>query len=312
MKILHISDILGDEVMLAHSVELAQEMKPDVVVCTGDIAGRCLEQDEESDEVEQLGRAIIELNREIDPNKYVNGYVDFDKYNRLFEEQVRALRGADSKAAEDYHRLTQKFDREAERQYGNLLPIFAKFSQPVLTVPGELDSQPYFNYFAKFDIHGKMKEIAGVNFMGLGKVPGISPFVPITRVLRCTGEDFRDYFTKEEALMDADVFVTHVPPKGILDDEYNQGSEEYRKALLESGPDLALCGHALLGLGHKKLEQMITVVNPGNLGAFLDKSDKGSFALIEYDGVHANTAVQHGVIGTDNEEFVEKYGEAVA
>lgn len=56
---------------------------------------------------------------------------------------------------------------------------------------------------------------------------------------------------------------------------------------------------------------MITVVNPGNLGEYLGRPDKGSLALIEYDGVPDNTVVTHMTIGNDNEEFVERYREAI-
>jgi len=298
MKILHFSNVYGDLEMLSNTVKYAEETKPDVVVCSGDIAGPCLP----LEEAKQITRAFFDILKTI--NRRGNGRVNFHDY-------VRFLRGADFEPAEVYYELEKKFDEESERQYGQLLSLFAQFPQTVLTVPGNWDSKKYFEFFAKFDIHKKMKKVDGITFAGYGGSPVTSPFLPQTSAVAYSGRDLHRFLTRKDVQYDADVFVTHIPPRGIQDDELNKGSESLKDAMIESGPDLVLCGHSLLGLGHKKLEERIIVVNSGNLGDYLDR-EKGFLAEVGYDQVVDNTVVNHLLVGTNNDETVRAYREAAA
>ena len=187
MKISHISDIHGDLEKLALYKDWAQKTKPDVVVCTGDLTGPCLE----PEDIEKMQIAHGQLRSNYPAN------VPFNLLLQFLEQKEDIPEGAKTDIKK-YYEIELKFDKNSREQCNEILGIFTEFPQPVLIVPGNWDSRKkYFEYFDKFDIHKKTKEVEGVEFTGYGSSDVFPVELPPTRIIEFSEDELYNLFTSQ-------------------------------------------------------------------------------------------------------------------
>lgn len=144
------------------------------------------------------------------------------------------------------------------------------FDIELLAVNGNCDSEGVADVIKdreKNDLIDKMKEIAGLRFVGLGYPPKI---------------DFASLHDER-----IDVLVSHVPPKGCNDavpGGEHIGDFFLRDLAQRTGARLVLSGHVHESRGICELENTVCV-NPGpakdGLGAIIDVGEKVDARLIE-------------------------------
>jgi len=123
---------------------------------------------------------------------------------------------------------------------GLFFKFLDKVDIPVLIVHGNMDSISIGKEIERYEnaifLHEKMYTIDGTNFVGAG---GSNP--SLDEIYSLSGK-------KRIPLKDAriDVFVTHVPPKGVMDRMslgFHIGSEWVKKIVEDKEPRLVICGH---------------------------------------------------------------------
>ena len=155
-------------------------------------------------------------------------------------------------------------------------PSFFEFLEeveiPVLIVHGNMDDTNMEREIEGFDnaifLHGRMHSLGGINFVGAG---GGNP-------------SLESIYSENEgrkipiADAKADVLVTHVPPKGIMDRMalgFHIGSKWVKDIMEDMKPRLVLCGHVHEDPGYA-VSGGTTVVNC-SIGR------KGKYTLVEMD-----------------------------
>lgn len=286
MKLLHLSDIHGDLVALSTIKNYALKRHDlEVIVFSGDGLGECLNRSQI--EIKQAAYSFIESRVQTsEPLSFENVL-----YHLLTSEEAPA---DIKKAAKDYVKVVREFDKNAEKQYSELVDIFKRFPQQVLTVPGNWDSPVYFKFFEEFDIHNKSKEINKIKFAGYGGDNWIPVCVPETRTIGLSERELHDFLIQE----DPDVAVTHVPPKSLQDEGGNMGNWANLCYIRTESPILSLCGHAheSRGIGKERHQETI-VINPGNLGHYDGALNKGTFYEIELNKKGVISAIPYIILG---------------
>lgn len=276
MRILHVSDVHGD----FDALRSLKDVPADVVVCSGDFIGPCLEK-------KQMDPMINAFNLVIN-NICTREQMSLrDFFLKVAgEKNLPEGLGNVRDAAIDYLAIEQSFDRAAEAQYKNLASVFSQFKTPILTVPGNWDSTIYFDHLTSYDLHRRDRQVDGVRFAGYGSTDVSVKLVPPTRDIPYSEDEALEHLANNGA----DVIVTHMPPRGVLDsfgesaNQRNGGSIANLAAMLRATPDLWLCGHIHNARGVCEDKQSGTVVsNPGNLGQYFDFNGRGSFIVLERD-----------------------------
>ncbi|MGP6087231.1 metallophosphoesterase family protein [Antarctobacter jejuensis] len=124
------------------------------------------------------------------------------------------------------------------------LALLEGMQAPMLVVPGNCETAEELRAAAlpgTTVLHGEATEVAGLTFFGLGGGIPITPF----------GSWSFDLTEGEATAMldrckQADVLITHSPPKGIADvtsTGLSVGSTAIRDATQRLSPRLAVCGH---------------------------------------------------------------------
>ena len=124
------------------------------------------------------------------------------------------------------------------------LALLAGITAPFVVVPGNAESVTELEHAALPNmrvLHGASLEIVGLKIFGLGYGVPETPF----------GTWSCDLSEAQAAAMltaftDADVLITHSPPKGVADVTsmgQSVGSTAIRNAITQNQPRLALCGH---------------------------------------------------------------------
>lgn len=153
------------------------------------------------------------------------------------------------------------------------LEILANCKVPVLLVHGNHDDPDELATFCDgFEnlhyLHGQTKVIEGVSFFGLGgEIPSRNDF------LWNAAETETDASKLLERCPRNAVMITHTPPLGIADlqkDGEHEGSGAIRNALLETTPQLVLCGHIHHAWGTDGREGATYVRNLGPTANWFD------------------------------------------
>jgi len=141
-------------------------------------------------------------------------------------------------------------------------------SDNILVIPGNTDPVDVLKFIELskgVNIHGKEVHIKGLKFVGFGGSP-ITPF-------GCPFEFSEESISEKLSRLNVDestIFVTHAPPKGILDltaTGVHAGSESIRKYVEEKKPFLHIFGHIHEAVGLEKREET-TFVNV-SMGRYL-------------------------------------------
>ncbi len=248
MRILHVSDLHGSTKAMSLTLELYEELKADLLVVSGDLTGKCV----------------------CNENNYCKCVWGRKKDLSMGRERFEASGGYVVDASE----------REIERNAPGLL---ARAS--LERVKEWMESMKDINYFIipgnvdhwLMDTILKEREI---EFKGLViKGASLVPYTPFGTYREGSEEDVWRALPDE-----ADILVSHSPPKGIVDlSNYHGGghvgSEAVRRWIEEKQPLLSLHGHIHEARGFGKLGRT-TVVNPGS------EAEHGAllFAVIDVDG----------------------------
>ena len=128
--------------------------------------------------------------------------------------------------------------KRTEETLGWLAPLADK----AIYVPGNAESVEETRAATTARVlHGEATEMAGLKIFGLGYAVPITPFGSWSCDLS-EGEAAKLLAAMDEA----DILVTHSPPKGVADKTSSGasvGSEAIRAAIERVQPRLALCGH---------------------------------------------------------------------
>lgn len=170
---------------------------------------------------------------------------------------VAASAGADLViGAGDFCNMRQGLDQAMD--------LLSGMAAPMLVVPGNAESFVELQAAALEGttvLHGTGVEIDGLRFFGLGYGVPVTPFGDWSCDLT---EDFAAQML--DGCADADVLITHSPPKGVADvtsGGVSVGSIAIHAAIERVQPQLALCGHIHDSWGQRGQIGRCEVVNLG-------------------------------------------------
>jgi Icc-related predicted phosphoesterase len=287
-RILHFADVHGDKETLEQVVKYTQEHKDniDVVTFSGDMLGICLP----VEKGQQVNAAYSFLRNFI--NQHVEGAEDVPLDKVLGQVRLHPKCPDEvQKAIQVYEDINDSFEENAEKQYKDLASLFEDVPQEKFAVPGNWDSQQFFDYFGRYCVHKNKGYIEDesvgdnkISIAGFGEAPEGVVVIPGKQTIGFNEREMFDFLTEQ----DPDIALTHVPPYGFLNDVKNGGNTALLAYMSRESPELILCGHCHKARGTKidKLSRTV-VVNPGNLGRYpsVEKHEPnyGTFALIGYE-----------------------------
>lgn len=170
---------------------------------------------------------------------------------------VEASRGADLViGAGDFCNVREGLDAA--------MALLEGLQAPMIAVPGNSESDAELRAAAgpgTVVLHGESTEVEGLKIFGLGGGVPVTPF----------GDWSFDLTEEAAAAMlgrctEADLLITHSPPKGIADvtsQGRSVGSVAVRDAIARLSPRLAVCGHVHDCWGREGVIGSTRVVNLG-------------------------------------------------
>lgn len=289
MRILQFSDNHSDHKAEEAFVAYANSRKDiDMVVCTGDILGPCLN-----------GPQASRMHSSLET--IANGYGQINSMNdvkKAIEFAKKSSNGILNSAVTEYLELEAKFDKKAEEHYKKFNDTMSKLKTPWVTIPGNWDSEKgYLAALKEKDLHNKYGKLGDETFLGYGGANMHPKFNPLTRTMPYDEKGLAETLEKVKPT----IIFSHMSPTE-KNGKYNDlSSEALGKYIEKHNPKLVLCGHS----HHAKSCKVgkTTVVNPGNLGAYFNHGSSGTFAEIELDG--DKVTVTHYQIGENGS--VKKY-----
>ena len=121
------------------------------------------------------------------------------------------------------------------------------FDFNILAIPGNCDSKEILDLFDRFgvNLHEKVKEIRGIDFIGLG---GSDP-TPFNTPFEFSEEEIYNKLKEIMGKCEGNknkILIAHFPPKDTKCDDVgnmNVGSGSLRKIVVETQPELVVCSH---------------------------------------------------------------------
>ena len=144
------------------------------------------------------------------------------------------------------------------------MQLLSGIAAPMVVVPGNAESADELRAAALANmtvLHGDSTEFEGIRLFGLGYGVPVTPFGDWSCDLT---EAFAGKMLAE--CSEADILITHSPPKGLTDLTSNGisvGSTAIRDAIERVQPQLALCGHIHDSWGQRGRIGATQVVNLG-------------------------------------------------
>ena len=283
MRILYLTDIHGNLLLLRRALEIAEERKADLVVLGGDLCCRL-----DLHIVVSEGDAHVHFDEGLEDGEDIE---DPQEVERSLWEQgipcmvvdVNGLEGLQEELADP--ELGGEFYDGLQMQSLRLVVEAIKASPvPVVCIPGNDDPDGTDVMLKKLKVtslHGRTKRVKGYTFAGFG---GIN-FTP----LRTTNLEFEEPELHERVVSVANkakppvVLVVHAPPLNTNLDEVpsgrHVGSSGVRDAVKEVKPVLSLHGHIHESVGMDRIGSTMCV----NTGSFFE-DDLLSAAVIELEG----------------------------
>lgn len=151
------------------------------------------------------------------------------------------------------------------------LNLLSGIAAHMVAVPGNAESGDELREAAHAGttvLHGEGTEIDGFRFFGLGGGVPVTPFGPWSFDMT---EDVAAEMLGRCA--EADVLITHSPPKGVVDrasSGRSVGSTAVREAIERLQPRIVVCGHVHDSWGGEGAIGRARVVNPGPAGTWLE------------------------------------------
>ena len=165
----------------------------------------------------------------------------------------------------------------ARHGLNSAMEMLADLKAPVVAVPGNCESFEELQSAAPegwYVLHGSGVEVGGISVFGLGYGVPVTPFGSWS----CDLDE-----AQAAALLDgcaqADVVMTHSPPKGIADRTstgLSVGSTAIRDAIARVQPQLAVCGHVHDCWGEEGRIGASRVVNLGPAGRVFEVVPAGA------------------------------------
>jgi len=153
----------------------------------------------------------------------------------------------------------------------SMIETLSAIAVPAVLVPGNAETdielwQACASWPSAHVLHGQAKEVAGVQFFGLG---GGVPPTPFPWSFDLAEEEAA---AKLESCPEGAILVVHSPPKGHVDEAHGHhlGSEAVLAAIERKHPALAVCGHIHQCWGREATIGTTPVVNVGPEGRFFD------------------------------------------
>jgi uncharacterized protein len=154
---------------------------------------------------------------------------------------------------------------------GRTIETLSAINAPAVLVPGNAESDTELwracAVWPSADVlHGRGKEIGGVQFFGVG---GGVPPTPFPWSFDLSEEEAA---AKLEVCPERAVLVVHSPPNGYVDEVHGRhlGSTSVLEAIERKRPALVVCGHIHQGWGSEATIGTTPVVNIGPEGRFLE------------------------------------------
>lgn len=151
------------------------------------------------------------------------------------------------------------------------LDLIAGITTPIIMVPGNNESEAELRAAAPANatvLHGEATEVGGLRIFGLGYAVPVTPF----KDWSCDLDE-----TTAAAMLakceDADILISHSPPKGVVDVAGNGqslGSTAVLEAIERIAPSLTVCGHIHDSWGQSAMVGSTQVVNLGPAGTWFD------------------------------------------
>lgn len=270
LKILHFSDFHNGYDQLNEFQEYVSKRDDvNLIVVSGDILGPCISGPQAQQINLNLEKIVLSTDKEIKSFEDLNDKIKYceTSKNKNLEE-----------AARTFKEIQGKFDSKALENYSRFKEVMDSIKKPYVVIPGNWDSPiQYSKVLEENSIHGKLADLEGLTLAGYGGADALPNMVPLTRHMPYD-EGTYEKFLKETQ---PDIIVSHMPPKGYLDGKNKIGSQALYSYIKnnEKKPKLVLCGHNH-HYGVDKIGETI-IVNSGNLGAYFNQKNKGSFSEVE-------------------------------
>jgi len=250
LRILHVSDLHGSKRAMELTLELYKRLGADLLVVSGDLTGKCV--CNENNYCKCVWGRKKSLDYGIEAFENSGGYV-VDAHERQIERNAPGLL---ARAAKE--RVEDWLEKMKDVNY--------------FVIPGNVD-----HWLMNEALKEAPKELRfkGLTFRGCSLVP----YTPFGTYREGSEEDVWKCLPEE-----ADVLVSHSPPKGVVDlSNYHGGghvgSQAVRRWIEEKQPILSLHGHIHESRGFGRIGKTV-VVNPGS------EAEHGAllYAVIDLDG----------------------------
>ena len=296
MKILYSADLHGDgEALHLFSAYASNRKDINAVIYSGDLIAPPLDNEQMKDflEVKQILGGIREKNKI--PYSLAQIAKTFMEGEGV-DESLKSL----SKSYLIYASLSKE---NMLAQYKAIKEKFSKFSVPVLTLPGNHDGKCLEEILGEENLHMKTKDVNGIKFAGYGGAEVIPVWMPEELAMNYQEVLDDNYIFHSQPLgflsqQNADIAVVHNPPFGacditknldkVVDKEYNQddeshvGSKGIASYIMQDSPRVVLAGHIHESIGVEQ-KGYSYVLNPGNIGRYLNEKNHGTFMEFELD-----------------------------
>lgn len=286
IKILHFSDLHNGYEQLKALMKYATGKKDiDLITCSGDIIGQCINGEQAQQAYVDLETMINDSNTEIKPAKDLEDAIKICSKSSNIKIREAAVR---------YKSLENKFDETSLGHYKQIFEELNKTKKPFTTVGGNWDNpKTYFEVFRDVSIQNRIGELNGLKVAGYGGSDYVPKLMPPSRFMPYDDAKFGKFLNE----IKADILISHMPPKGLLGGKDNVGSQALSDYINKYHPKLVLCGHSHK-CGYKKINGT-TIVNPGNLGKYYNQKHYGTFAEIEIEIDGDKVLVTHYQINKD-------------
>lgn len=151
------------------------------------------------------------------------------------------------------------------------LALISGITAPMVMVPGNNESEAELRAAAPENavvLHGEAYEFEGLKLFGLGYAVPVTPFTDWS----CDLQE-AEAAAMLSACVQADILISHSPPKGVLDvasSGQSLGSTAVRETIERVAPPLVVCGHIHDCWGQTAMIGESRVMNLGPVGTWID------------------------------------------